>query len=461
MIQIIKTTTLKAIEKRVAEMQNYIDVTLSTYSDQITKTYTGNPYPTYDAAITELARKYEGVAEWGILMTKNIIDLRAAFIIAGGIKVQAKNGQEDLAERELSFLQEFFRENKLDFGMTQEFAKEGELEGRFLAKLIPDSERKNINLRFIPYTSAKYQVKSNPDDYSEYLKVEIPASGTAVAITLEEDEFVYAKFSGRVNKVNELMPKVASILRQIEDVDKALYDLRKMNRLFASPTPYFETQDRLAAQSMHDRLKEIRWNVGKFLVGPAKFSMVSMDAAGATSISSEIMMNMKIVSGATGVPVNFLGLPELMSNRSTSGDMFEFIGSSTNKERITWLGVYNEIIRKAILMANDKFNLGLDPEIVEIVLPPVSSEKTQELTTVWLPLYEAGVLSLKAMLSKIPDIDVESEFKSAQDATLEKLEQLKLTTAEPQAKTGYDPTNGGQRTGQADPKSNPKAGAME
>ena len=90
----------------------------------------------YEKAVTEISKKYQGIADWGILQTGNVIDLRAAFIIGQGLKITAKT--ED-AENEMAFAQKFIEDNGLDHELAQDLAKEAEIEGKILIKLFPDS----------------------------------------------------------------------------------------------------------------------------------------------------------------------------------------------------------------------------------------------------------------------------------------------------------------------------------
>jgi len=133
--------------------------------------------------------------------------------------------------------------------------------------------------------------------------------------------------------------------------------------------------------------------------------------------------------------VHFLGYPELMSNRSTSTDLFEFINASTNKERNIWTGFYEELFYKALVMAQ-KFQTGYDPDknAVKAQILDVTDAKIQELATVWLPLYNAGVVPLTYMLSKIPDIDVDEAVAESEKSAMRMYESIRRQEEE----TGED-----------------------
>src|SRR5512138_850186 len=139
------------------------DVTAVTDRDKL---YKVNAYNTYDAAVAELAKKYAGTADWGVVQTGNIIDVRGAFISAGGLKVYPKDKKKDKAEKEIEFVQAFLEANNLDHEMVQQFAKEGELEGRFLGELFWDEEKEMVLLRYRSWGDLHYKITADEKDYT-------------------------------------------------------------------------------------------------------------------------------------------------------------------------------------------------------------------------------------------------------------------------------------------------------
>jgi hypothetical protein len=410
---------IKTLKTKVAKLQHTLDI----LSCQVVEssTITGNPYPTYSLAIAETAKKYEGTADWGIQQVRNIIDVRSAFIIGNGIKVKPKEKKN--SEREVEFIQGMLTSNNFDRELTQELAKEAEIEGRCLVKLIPNIEKKRIDVRFISYTTTNYKVHAKEDDYQEYEKVTYKDGSQEV--TLEQDEFVYKKFAGRVHKVNEIMPKVAMVLRQCEAIDKALVDWRKINHLFASPTPHFECMDKKQSEDIYDILRNNNWDIGKVLVTPGKFTLVETSGTGVQSAENEITTNAKMISGATGVPVHFLGLPDLMSNRAVSHDLMEFVNASTKKETEVWVGFYEELFYKALKMANKVFKKNFSEDGVNVSIVKFTEGQMREIAETWLPLYNARVITIRDLLSRIPDIDVEETIKQKNEEDNQMLARIK------------------------------------
>lgn len=417
-----KKTEVKELRKQVAELQNSVSILLGDAAVNLSST--ANPYRTFQAAVKALAEKYEGTAEWGVLQIRNIIDIRSAFIIGQGIKLVC----DEKNSRELDFIEEFVKYNNFDEEMPQELAKEAEIDGKMLVKLIPNMEKQQIDLRYVSYSSNNYKLETEADDYQKYIKAVYQTKTKQVV--LEPEEFVFKKFAGRIDKVNDVMPKVAMVLRQCEDLDKALVDWRNGNYFFATPTPYFKCTDKNEVESLYNKLKSVNWKVGKLFVGTADFSMVEINGSGMASLEKEIVTLAKFISGGTGVPVHFLGLPDLMSNRAVSSDLFELINASTNKERHIWSGFYEEVFDKALLLANKYFKRGYKTGLVKANVLSFTESQMNQLVSVWLPLYTSGVVDLKYILSKIPDANSEEIMKTQEESALKMIDSLQQKESE-------------------------------
>ena len=383
---------------------------------------TGNQYKAkYKSAIEELAKKYENQSDWGNWQARAIVDLRSAFIIGQGItpverddvtKESKKANSQIKYQKELDYIKQFLQHNDLDEEGVQDLAKEAEIEGRVLFSLNPNFENKQIDLRFISLTQTDYEIENKADDYKVYEKAKYRLSDRSSEIVLDPSSFVYKKFAGRANKVMDFVPKIATLLRLLEDLDKALYDFRKINDLYASPTPTFTTQTAGAGKNLDTMLQKLKWKIGKYLVlNQTEFKMVSAESGGSDSIEKEITILCKMISGATGIPVHFLGLPDLMSNRSTSTDLFEMIIASTSRETRTWIGCYEEVFTKVLAMSNVEFGTNFVTDAISCSIPNVTANKLKELAEVWLPLYVQDAISLEYFISKIPGTTPEEMAK--------------------------------------------------
>ena len=404
--------------------------------ESIGSTSTGNPYKNYETAIVELSKKYEGIADWGNFQARSVIDVRSAFIIGNGLKVVERDPDTKKNiplstgkfKAETDYIEQFIQRNDLDEEGAQVYAKEAEIEGRALFRLFPDKDSEQIDLRFMSWNTNRYKVIPDPEDYKVYKEVTYKKPNTAEPVKLNKGTFIYKRFAGRADKINDIMPKVATVMRLFEDLDKALKDLRIINNLFASPTPHFNCEDETAATNMYKKLKDINWKIGKFIVtSKTQLTLVGADPKGIQGITEEITNYVKMISGLTGIPVHFLGLPELMSNRSVSTDMFEMIIASTNGERKTWIGAYEEIFKNVLSMSNEKFGTAFNSDAVGCEIPRVTAAKLKELSEIWLPLFMANVVDLDFMLSMIPEADPESIKASALDAAKQQLELMKAT----------------------------------
>lgn len=404
---LVTRSTFNEQRQRIAELQNAVEGLLIEVEES--KSYTGNPYSSYRSQVLELSRKFLGLATWGNHIAGNVIQVRSTFTVGGGIRPVAIG---DNADREIAFVQEFIRRNNIDEDIPQDWCVESNIEGKALVRLYVEGG-KNISARLIPWTDNEYEIETVEGDYSTFESVTYRPGNKGDRITLPEDEFVYRRFGGRIHSVNKTPPICGSVLRHMEATDKALVDWRKLNHLFAAPTPVVIRQPNFKGSTIlpTDSDGEVNWKLGKLLELPngADFKLESMAAAAFESLKEEIVTNSQIVSGRTGVPVHFFGFPELLSNRNTATSLVELVIASTQRDRDTWKSAYQELFQKAISLANEHGQAGLDPAKIGAELPVISDARIEQLERVWLPLYLSGAISLETFLSKVPDVDPKQE----------------------------------------------------
>jgi hypothetical protein len=402
--------------KQLAKTQALIIDDISTVQTADATAYRGNQYRNYKSAVLELARKYEGTAKWGVIQTGNILDVRSAFIIGEGINIYSPD--EDKAEPELEFVKRFMEFNDLDREMAQEFAKEAEIEGRFLGQLFWDAEAKMVSLRFRSWATTKYDIKTDPNDYSKFISINWTKPG-GEKVTLEEPDFIYSRFAGRIHQPDMPYPKVAKCLGQLEALDKALKDWSEITRLYAAPVPHIECETAEQAKYMKDAIAEVanNYKLKKLFAHTGKFSYAGPDTAGMQYLEKLIITLAKMISGTTGVPVGLMGFGDLTTKLGASSDIIaDQLSATTSKERQIWTGTYEQILTKAMAMWNG--NSGkkpLDSNLVKVNIPFVTNETWKRIADVWLPLHLSGSLSLKTLLSKIPDINVGQEADSIEN----------------------------------------------
>ena len=344
--------------------------------------YIGTPYKfnTYSKQVTQLGKLYDNTADWGCMIAKNVIDMRTAFSVGTGVRVIKEKSFKGDATKELEWVKAFMRFNNLDEEMPQEYAKEAEIEGKILLRFLVDETNKNIRIVHVPWRKFNYEIYTPDWDFYNYIRANYIGSGEPnIKFDLATPWFTYRRFGGTVDKINETPPKTAFVLREMEDLDKAIVDWRKINRLFSAPTPVFYAPDKQTAMEIEKWLDNKNWKIGKTIVLgglDVKFELVGWKGDGFTTLQYETLSLVKTISGTTGIPVQFLGYPELLSNRDTAENLMEFIALSTDKERNTWVGAYEEVFHKAMVLSNTFLGTNLNPMAVD------STIDKPELTTV-------------------------------------------------------------------------------
>jgi hypothetical protein len=219
------------------------------------------------------------------------------------------------------------------------------------------------------------------------------------------EKSVFIKFNARIHS-KEGVPTLSGLLQEAEDIDYALRDWRMINRYFASPTPYFKTADIREAKDLYDRLLApgVDWKIGKVFAGPADFSLVGMEGTGADSVQREIETKIKILAGGAGVPVQFLGFPEFMSNRATAENTMEPVALVSLSEQRSWLGGFAELFDKATGQRNRFARTSLQTGKVRPSMRFVTRAQVERLKELYLPLYQAGAIPLSTMLKLLPDV---------------------------------------------------------
>jgi len=426
------------LQKQLRQTQHTIDILTATEDDS-TGAYKGNEYRTYRKAISGINKKYNANDKWGCFQTGNIVDLRAAFIISMGINVSAKDKEKD-ASRELQWAKDFIEYNDLDKEIVHEFAKEAELEGKILLKIsledTPELEKykpyegKMASVRFVSWLDKNYTVETEEDDYLDFKKVSWNAKGNVKAGNLKREQFVYKKFGGRISEPNTARSKAMKCLTQIDNLDKALRDWREINRIFAAPILYMECETENDVKAALDLLDNRNVKIKKALAGTGKLQYITFDITNIDSLEKEILTNAKMISGTTGVSVQYLGLVELLKNRSTGDDQREMLASATVKERQTWEGAYEELVSKAMNLFNEevykqKPRQRLNPDLIKISIPVITKEHWDHLEKVLLPAVMAGKLSDVFFLEQLPGMNVEEELGRKKEKEESDLERIK------------------------------------
>lgn len=403
----------RELELSLARTQEYLtDILTYKAGEKMTSLApSANPYQSREKLVAELVNKYKGYARSGNQLIQRIVDTRAAFAMAAGLSARLLDPQQGAAE--LEFIRGLIRMNQLDGQFGQSLAVEKELEGQVLLVLEYQPEADSVLLRFISWNDTHYEIAYSDQSYTSIESITYEnQDGETVAIP--PSSAVFIKFNSRIHS-REGVPTLSGLLPEAEDIDYALRDWRRLNRYFASPTPYFKTRDIQEAKDLYDRLLApgVDWRIGKVFAGPAEFSLVGMNDAGYDSIQREIETKVKILAGGAGVPVQFLGFPEFMSNRATAENTMEPVALVSIAEQRSWLGGFAELFDKAVALRNLQAPAGsarLSPGKVAPVMRFVTSAQIERLVTLYLPLWQSGAISLEALLKLLPDVEpVEDE----------------------------------------------------
>lgn len=401
---------LEALEIKLGRSNEFItDILTWRAGEKLVDASTGpNPYDTREKLITELVKKYKGYARWGNQLVQRIVDTRAAFALGRGIKANAGD-KSDNSEPEFDFISKLMSDNGLDGQFGQQLAVEKELEGQVLLHLVPkfENDRLNgININFISWLDTKYEVKYLDTNYSriELITYNDPYELRPVEILPEEAIFI--KFNARANS-REGIPTLSGLLVECEDIDRGLRDWRAINKYFSSPTPYFKTEDMESARDLYEQLTDpkVNWRIGKVFAGPAEFKLVGMSEDGISSIREEIETKIKVLAGGAGVPVQFLGFPEFMSNRSTAENTMEPVEAIAMSEQMSWIEGMQELFDKAITMRNSyesAYEKPLRTGLVKPSIPFVTSAQIRRLIDLYLPAFQAGAIDSKTFQEMLP-----------------------------------------------------------
>ncbi len=406
------------LELKLARTEEYITdiLTYKAGEKALSLGSSANPYQSRERLVAELVNKYKGYASAGNQLIQRIVDTRAAFTMANGLSAKPALGESG---RELEFIRRLIRKNQLDGQFGQQLAVEKELEGQVLLVLDYMPDQDNVQVRFISWNDTHYQVRYADDAYTSIKQIAYE-DDDGETVYISPSRAVFIKFNARIHS-REGVPTLSGLLQEAEDIDLALRDWRKINRYFASPTPYFKTADIQEAKDLYDRLLQpgVDWKIGKVFAGPAEFSLVGMSDHGFESVQKEIETKVKILAGGAGVPVQFLGFPEFMSNRATAENTLEPVALVSVSEQRSWLGGFQDMFDKAIQLRNRMAPAGerkLAPARVAPAMRFVTRAQVERVQELYMPLFDKGAISLETLLGLLPDVRPEDEEPESKEA---------------------------------------------
>lgn len=414
-------------------VQAYSDI-LQKHDRTTTSRFTGNSYICYADQVWQLNQMYNGKANWGCDTVRAIVDIRSAFIMGAGLHL-VPTTEENIDSPEMKYIKEFVELNQLDGKLAIDWAREAEIEGKFLTKLSPyvKGSLKQVKALFISFTNSKYKVITNSSDYTDYQKVDYYVGGDnsksfepdvlmtdlrppgAEKQTIPKGEFTFTRFGGRTDNINETSTRLHLLIDKIEYLAKALRDWREIDSLFSAPTPTFSCETPEEAEELNNRLTGTNWKIGKLLViGNCEYSLVGPDIDGIESLIKEILTLCREISLGTGLPVHFLGYPDLLQGRDTADQIMELLFASTRIERACWANHYNNMFDDVLELSNRLYNTNFKTGIVKAEFPQSNSAALKEIISFWLTMFNSSAISRETLLKRVPGINAVQEAQRMQ-----------------------------------------------
>lgn len=338
---------------------------------------------------------------YGSSLIKNIIDFRKSWIYSSNATIKADSELIDYMTNELNIN-----------ALFDKLVTLGEIEGRWLVRIIPENNK--IFLKIISIRDINYEVF-----YDSSLEVSSIKFDEKNILT-EKDYFVFANTSG-VYHNNNTPSNVSYVINYIQNIDKALETLRTLNHVIGVNTILFKTKDWTDAQRLSNIIRgkqsdqnnpyddsNRKWKIGDGLVAPADVQIINVARDSIESIKDEIITNLQIVSGHTGVPIHLLGFPEMLSNRATAQEMAESIVNKIQVERNENKRKFEELIKKIAIVSNKHFGTAYDLAC-NITIPPTSLTERHVTIDSYLKLYENGIITKRTLREMIPDVDPDLE----------------------------------------------------
>lgn len=386
-------------------------------------------YTTYETQVNAIYNLYENRSQFGCGETRMVIDWRATQIAGNGVNFSS----EDPATNE--FLTRWSRENKLTGLRAWEFARTGEMEGKSLLYNEKRTVRgkKKILVKHLPWYRWQYRVYGSDDDGEEIDRIEFQDAKKQL-VKLTEGQFVYARLGGVSSNrdgyvLNNTTPPVAYSLYHLVNLGRCLADLRDNNHLFYKPALALEAKDSLSAQSLRsllfgrktkgDLAAELQVNDRTFYIVDGKMYFVEPSGACVESSIKEATILTQKVSSDQGIPVHFLGMPNLMSNRATADDLHEMVNGTTMRQREAWKDAYTELARQACELDGGNYDL----DSITVTMPVVMLSDIDRIVRVWLPLYQEGLIDKRSMIEKIPGVDPEIILERLEEQSQERQRQ--------------------------------------
>ncbi|MCK5604343.1 hypothetical protein KAR91_20810 [Candidatus Pacearchaeota archaeon] len=391
-----------------------------------------NEYQTRELQIEEIINMYSARTDIGSDLAKRIINVSAALKIPNGLDIEG--GDDTSAEKK--YIQDFIDINQLNEGVATELSKEAEKQAQCLVHLVWDPLDNMVKIKYMSWNKYKYVISPvglnnmTAPYYVSWDEVNISdAEGETAGVTIPagsliDTEIAFVAFNKILNDDGSVegSPSLGNVISRLDDIGKDLLYWRKSNKLYAHPTPAVQINDVDEAESLSGKIARTGWTMGQMLVSSGELKMVVPQNFHET-IKEAILLNLQLVSGATGLAVSWLGFPDLMSNRAVADSLGEPLEIVAANDITSWKSFYEQMFDNVIAIRNANIGEGateLKTGIIKPRLKPMSDRIWQQLVRFWMPSAENELISRESFHDKIPGFDIAKEKKRMEKQLAEK-----------------------------------------
>ena len=419
----LRTVSIQASGPEGVPRQVLLDSMLTGLAVNQSVPGTINAFKTYDTQVAATYDKYNGLADFGNQQTRAVIDLRTALIAGEGISVSAEN------DATAEWIEDFIDVNNFKGEDFINAVKGAEMAGQSLMALKMSEDKVTAEpfvkvVRLPYYCSTPYRViytdKFIKDEISH---IEIRRDGVWERLLI--GKFVYIRTGGDDANSAGPVTKTGVVLTDIENYDRAVRDIRRLNHVLARITPSFETKSETETSALKKWLQANTWKIGNAFLGTAKFKYETPGSGAHENLVTELTTAIKNISATTGVPVHWLGYVDLMSNRSTADSLYEMIKHATILERTAWQTTMYQLILLAQEHFIDSGGMGLtfDPDF-EVKLPLIDFSDFFERVKALSKAFADSAISMADYRNQLPGIDPLKTAKAVEAEEEENITQL-------------------------------------
>ena len=396
-----------------------------------------NNYKNYESQVAETYRKYNGEADWGNQQTRAVVDIRSAFISGEGFSISCED------ERCADWITDFLDKNKFFGTRLFNAVVSGEITGKVLLNLKPVLAEMPRIIKIPFHNDNKYEVvlrdSWDPESIEDVVKEE---NGKKVSLGLKN--FVFLKLSGDDRSVNKTTTRVGVVLNDLENYDRALKDIRRINHICARITPTWDTSvGGTSAKTIKEDLQKDKWKIGDAYIGSAKFSYETPGTGAHENLKSELSSTIKTISSVTGIPVHWIGWTDLMSNRATAESLYESINNATVFERTIWAeGMYELLVKAQEVYINsggsEISHVNTD---FEVRIPVIDFSNFLNIVKALSTAFNDGVISKADYQNFIPGINplyTNRQLEEEEEKNAEKFISTSLFGGEQDDRTGKE-----------------------